>query len=100
MRNYKEDLKQWYSKSLFKIPYEDDREYSFNDLDISMKFGVEQSFLQARGITADVVGMGSDESIGKSFGMFIDKEYLGEYSTRKSAMEGILTRAIGIYESE
>ena len=97
MRNYKDDLKDWYSKSLFKIPYQDDREWSFDDLDTSMTFGVEQSFLEARDITAEVVSIGGD-SIGESYGIFIDKEYVCEYPTRKQAMKGTLTRAIAIYE--
>jgi len=101
MRNYKEDLKDWYSDSLFKIPYQDDREWSFNDLDISMTFGIEQSFLEARGITAEVINIGGiATSIGESYGVFIDKDYICEYPTRKQAMKGTLTRAIAIYESK
>ena len=94
MRNYKEDLRGWYSKSLFKIPYQDDREWSFYDLDTSMTFGVEQSFLEARGISVEVINIG-----GISYGVFIDKDYICEYPTRKQAIVGTLTRAIAIYEN-
>jgi hypothetical protein len=64
-----------------------------------MTFGVEQSFLEARGITSEVVSIGGiSSSIGESYGVFIDKEYICEYPTRKQAMIGTLTRAKAIYE--
>jgi hypothetical protein len=98
---YKEDLKDWYSKSLFKIPYQDDREWSFDDLDLSMTFGVEQSFLEARNIVAEVINIGGiSSSIGESYGVFINKDYICEYPTRKQAMIGTLIRAIAIYEDD